>query len=294
MASPLGIDLGNAYRTAEAIKQSKFLRGVQEADMERSGKAREAAAAFVGGDNAAYGTLMTLDPKMANEIITGFNALDKAGKDAKAAEVDAIGSLAAGILSAPDPAKAYAQTISELPEAERGKFPPTYDENWVKAKLAQATEISDIFDKINGDAEYARDRTDKATDTATAQQNALELVDANANADIKVNVAKNVAEGGGTIESADSSLLFRMSAELLGGVFDQQGNLTTLDPNARAKAQEIATRASKYFGTMSHAEAVKKAAQELGISFPGDAPPANVLTPPPAPANADDPAGLFN
>lgn len=294
MASPLGIDLGNVYRTAEAIKQSRFLRGAQEADAKRQGEARNAASRFASGDQSAFGELVSLDPKMANDIVTSFNAMDAATKKAKQDEVSAIGQLAAGILSAKDPAAAYAQTISELPPEAAANFPETYNEDWVRAQLGRATEVSKIYEKLTGDEEYTRERTDKAADTVTSQQNALELVEANANADIKVATAKNVLEGADVspLESADSNAIYRQAAELFGGVFDQAGNLQGLDPNTRSKVQEVATRASKYFGGgMSHAEAVKKAAQELGVTFPGDAPPDNVMA---APANPSDPAGLFN
>lgn len=300
MADQFGIDLGSVYRTAEAIKQSRFQRGAQETASANAASARDAASRFVGGDNAAFGELVSLDPAMAKTVVESFNALDDAGKKAKQTEIDNLGKIAAGVLSAKDPAAAYNQVLATLPTEERSKFPAQYDENFVRAQLGRATEVAKIYDTLAGEAKYTRERADKTADTATEQANALTNIDAKANADIKVETAKGVikneAAGAAGIESADSSLIFRQAAELLGGTFDQAGNLQALDPNGRAKAQEIATRASVFFKAgMTHAEAVKKAAQELGITFPGSAAPDNVLTPPTVPpVNPDDPAGLFN
>lgn len=295
MASPLGIDLGNVYRTAEAIKLSQFSRGQQEKAAASNAAAQDAAARFAGGDTAAFGELVALNPDMASKVVASFNALDDAGRKAKQQEVDQIGQIASGILSAKDPAGAYAQLLNGLEPDIKAKFPASYNEDWVKAQLAQATEIDKIYETIQGEATHARDRTEKAADTATEQTNALARIEATGNQNIRVAAAKDAATGGGQIESADSALLFRQAGELLGGLFDQEGNLQNLDPDTRSKVQEIATRASKYFAEgKSHAEAVKMAAKELGITFPGDTPPDNVMTTPTAPTNPDDPAGLFN
>lgn len=324
MANALGIDLGGIYRTVEATKGARQDRelalkreGRDEVTFQRQGEAhnlnmaatranmsaatsaaerdaaaRGAAARYAGGDKGALPELISLNPQMATQILDAFSKLDEAGRKAKLQEVEVLGRTAAGILQAPDPKAAYAQLLSSIPEAERSKFPAEYDENFVRAQLAKAVEVDKLYETIT-----------KEQTTATEHSNAMALEGQKSANKIAEELAK---AGGGQIESADASLIFRQSAELLGGVFDQAGNLQTLDPNSRAKAQEIATRASQYFVKgATHAQAVKQAAQELGIQFPGAAPAAgspagppgsNAFAPaaaPAAPANPADPMGIL-
>jgi hypothetical protein len=81
---------------------------------------------------------------------------------------------------------------------------------------------------------------------------------------------KQQAGGSGSdFKSSDENLMFRQAGELLGGIFDQQGNLQNLDPENRSKVQAITTRAAELFQsgeTQTRSQAVTEAARQLGIS----------------------------
>ena len=76
---------------------------------------------------------------------------------------------------------------------------------------------------------------------------------------------KKSGTGEGGVKSADESLMYRQAAELMGGMFDEAGNLRALDPEVRPKVQAIATRASELFkqGGITRSQAVTMAAEEV-------------------------------
>ena len=63
--------------------------------------------------------------------------------------------------------------------------------------------------------------------------------------------------------------MFRQAAELLGGIFDQQGNLQNLNPENRSQVQAITTKAAQLFQdgeASTRSQAVTMASRLLGIS----------------------------
>lgn len=331
MASALGIDLGSVYRTAEAVKASRFEREQKEAAAGVATQTNALAVQAAGGDEAATAQLIGLDPARAKAITDAYTAMDEAARATAAAEVDAIGRLAAGVLAASDPAAAYKQMLAELGEAGRG-LPQEYDESYVEFQLGRATEIDKIYSQIAGNANAERDQGYHVSNDTTDHTQAVELkgidqtntiannataaeVDATAREDDQVHdvtmagvnhqnaLAQDVAKGvinievesakagaAAGIDTPDASLIYRQAGGLLGGTFDQEGNLQGLDPSLAAKVQEISVRAGVYFKTDGptkgdHAASVKQAATELGVEFPGAAatPPGPAAAPAPAP-----------
>jgi hypothetical protein len=299
-ANALGIDVGEIYRTVEAVKASRAARDLEERKQANTLASQEAASNVIkqgGNDPAAMAQLAILNPAASKALTDAYAASDERTRKQKREELDQVGSLAATVLQSENPAAAYTELRNSSPELAK-IMPPEYNAQWVQYQLAQATEADKLYDAIDGDRTAARDQANKLilqndAQAATAsegeknRQNALAIKaeeraftlnrDATAfkNDLVKIQEKAKADKNGGAaqIDSKDTAPIYKMSLELLGGVFDQQGNLQITDPAIRAKGQEIAARASKLWleGAESHAAAVKAAAKELGIEFPGDA-----------------------
>lgn len=298
MANALGIDVGEIYRTVEAVKASRANRDLEERRLNNTLATQEAIKATVasgGIDNPqAMAQLVALNPEAAKTLTDTYTAMDERARKAERDRIEQIGAVAGGILQAKDPAAAYDAVRRSSPELAK-LMPEQYDEDFVKVQLARAAEADKLFDSIDGDRTAERDQANKlalqhdaqaATASEGEKNRANQLAikaqdqeftinrDKQAFKDdlVKIEAKAAADRGGATVESKDASLIYRQSLELLGGVFDEAGNVQMLDPQLRSKGQEIAVRATKFFGEgLSHAEAVKRAAQELGISFPGSA-----------------------
>ncbi len=306
MASALGIDLGNVYRTVELVKASRAERGAQETATENAlatqTATREAAAAAIANptDPKALAAVAVLDPAAAKTLSDIFTAADETKRAELDRQNDVLAQTAAAILESEDPATAYAQFRAQLPSEAQARMPPTFDPNWTKLQLARATEVDKLYETLNSKATAVTERSNALADDATDQQQAIELENLKRDNAIAEDIAKAETEGaaGSTLESADTNAIYKQSAELFGGIFDAAGNLQNLDPGLRAKVQEVATRASEYFKAgATHANAVKKAASELGVVFPGSTPGPALAMPAAgaaAPAAQADPLGLFN
>lgn len=311
MANALGIDVGEIYRTVEAVKASRANRALEERKHANTLATQELASNVVksgGTDPNAMAQLAVLNPDAAKALTDAYTAGDERTRKLKRDELDRVGSLAATVLQSENPAAAYTELRNSSPELAK-IMPPEYNAQWVQYQLAQATEADKLYDAIDGNRTAERDQANKLAlqndaQAATAAEgeknrnNALSVADANRAASaaekaadreftlnrdraafkddlVKIEAKAKADKGAaaGQIDSKDTAPIYKMSLELLGGVFDQQGNLQITDPAIRAKGQEIAARASKLWleGAESHAAAVKAAAKELGIEFPGDA-----------------------
>lgn len=317
MANALGIDLGNVYRTVEAVKASRATRGAAERTAQNALAARGAAATLAANpsDPAALAGLVALDPQMAQDVLKAYEAADTNQRAQLDRQNEVLGQAAAAVLQSSDPAAAYAQMRSQLPPEAQAGMPAEYNENWVTLQLSRATEVDKLYATITDQATAATNRTNALADDERDQQQAIELEGVRHNNQLARDVAqseltiqeqeaKAVAEGAAAgIDNADASLIYRQSVGLMGGTFDQAGNLQSLDPALAAKVQEITARASRIYremppGQRDHAEAVKQAAQALGIQFPspGSAPAGgNALAPAQQQyGQGDDPMGLLN
>jgi len=307
MASALGIDLGNVYRTVEAVKASRATRGAQETATENAlatqTLTREAAANAIANptDPKALAAVAILDPTAAKTLGDIFTAADETKRAELDRQNDILAQTAAAVLEAEDPAAAYQQFRGQLPAEAQAGMPATFDANWVKLQLARATEVDKLYESLNSKATAEVERTNELADDATDHSQAIELEGIKRDNAIATDIAKAETEGtSGALKAADANAIFRYSAELFGGIFDSAGNLQNLDPGLRAKVAEVATRAESYMirDKLPHLEAVKKAAAELGVAFPGSTPGPALGMPAPAgaaaPANPADPLGLFN
>lgn len=141
-------------------------------------------------------------------------------------------------------------------------------------------------------AETSRENNVRTTDTS--RDNALLSAETSREnnkrtTETSTNNALLKSQGGDSgMKAADENAMYRQSVELLGGLFDAQGNIQGLDPSIRSKVQAIATEATRIYksGGVSRTEAVSKAADKYGVNIPQSGGNA-------AGADNNDPLGLF-
>lgn len=276
MANQYGINLGEVYRTAEAVKgsrqqrkQSNQLMEWQEADRDLATEQRRQAGErenmlapirqqAAAGDPAAQRQLIALSPDEGVQITEAVAKMDDRQRKAVQENVDMMGRLSAFILNAENPEQAFARVRNSVPDEMRRQMPDRYDQDWVMMELARAQEVDQLLKDqvltIGGEDVRVRG----GVDTERTPSNALVTAQARAS-----------GEDTGP-KSADESLMYRQSAELFGGIFDQQGNLQNLDPQQRGNAQAVATEAARLFaeGGRSRTQAVTEAARKLNIVVP--------------------------
>jgi hypothetical protein len=301
MASATGIDLGAVYRTSEAVKNSRMERDLKERALQTTAAGNVLAGQAASGDKDAYAKLVALDPKRAQDMTAAFTAMSDAERKQQMQQVDAIGRLAAGVLSADDPAAAYKKMLTQLPPDAAAKLPSEYSEGFVKLKLAEATETSTLFENIMKGQQAETDHQNDIALEGVKHNNRLAEDVAKGEVNIKVEEAKARAKGlSAGLKAADASLIYRQAAGLMGGTFDAAGNVQALDPSVAGKVQDIAALADEKFKTLGdHAAAVKAAAEELGIMPANNNPLAGggvggAATTMPTTTNQSDPLGLLN
>lgn len=270
MANQYGIDLGEVYRTAEAVKGSRETREnnallmkwkVEDRAKEsaKASKLNELRGAAATGDRKALVNLVTLDPEEGKKVIEAFSQMDESQRAQIKDNVDKVGRMAAFVLQSQDPEGAYQRVLQLLPPEMAAQAPKQYDPQFVQLQLAQAQEMDDLLQNPELITVGTTDRL---------YRHGKELERTQSNALLK---AQEKANGEGGVKSADESLIYRQAAELMGGVFDQQGNLQNLDPDTRGKVQAIATEGARIYqqsgGKITRSEAATQAARKLGIKI---------------------------
>jgi hypothetical protein len=272
MANALGIDLGEVYRTVEAVKTSRAARGANEAATAKTNAISQAAAVADPSKPETMAPLIALDPKMANDITTAYTAMDEAARTAAKTQTEQLGQLAYSVQSAPDPAAAYATILEALKPEERAGMPETYDPNWVTLQLARAREIDSIYDAIDAEADDARTQTNALALDDHQLQNDITLEGVKSDNAIRKSVADAEAEGAGGVDTAGSNAVARVVAGFFGGTYGPDGTFGGMDKETAAKSLEVAAKAEtlmKETPGLAINEAVQKAAEELGYQISG-------------------------
>lgn len=279
-ANQFGIDLGSMYQDVEAIKNSRSQGKLNALRLQAAEKAmkdeEEAKAASaernvlltglrkeaVAGSEDATKQLLALDPEGGASFIDAIGKMDKTKLEATKRTVEEVGQLSAYVLQGSSPeeqSRRYSLVYQSADPAVKSRLPDTFDPNFMELSLSKAMAMDKLLEnpKViqvgNQDIAYQRGR-EIARGTVPD---------------------KRGGEGGsgtgiGELKSADESLMYRQASELLGGVFDQNGNITNLDPDTRNKAQAIATEAVKIYrqqGNISRTEAVQQAGRKFGINI---------------------------
>jgi hypothetical protein len=212
----------------------------------------------VTGDDTAQRQLLAFDPEGGASFIKSVGEMDDRQINATKLKVDEMGRMAATVINAaPEKqAKLYLQMLSTLPPESVAKMPKELDLNFLEISLSKAMAMDKILDNpksVQLGGEDILYKQGREIDRATRP----------------VKPGKGGESSG--LKSGDESLMYRQAAELLGGMFDQAGNLQALDPETRSKAQAIATEATILFRDgrgISRSQAVAEAAKLYGIDMP--------------------------
>lgn len=274
MANQYGIDLGNVYARGEAIKGAKqdreFGREKREWDRADRTAARERANALADarskaatGDSQAMKNLAVIDPKVAQELQSVFSKMSEDEREQFEQQLEDTGNMVAGIMNATDPEAMYQQGKRFFPEDMQASLPERYDPNFMAMLLARGRKVEDQLK--NPEVIGFGDKEQKYKDGRL-----LEEADSSKVADRKnaLTAAKIRSGGSGGLKSADEGLMFRQAGALLGGIFNEQGELQNLDALTRSKVQSIATEATRIYtqGGVTRSQAVAEAGRRMGYT----------------------------
>lgn len=270
----------NALRMQQAEKQMGYMdedrawvvserqntlaeREAQAQQTKQMNALRDKAAS---GDQQAMRQFIALNPQEGKQMLEAFQKLDEPQKQQAAENIETIGRMAAYILQSDNPEQAYQRVKQNIsPEAAKG-MPEQYDRNYVTMQLARAREIEQLLTPDpNPDVDVKT-----FGDQDIMFKNGQEVERTSSNTLLRAQQSSKEEGEKGGIKTADESLMYRQAAELLGGLFDQQGNLQNLDPNTRSKVQAIATEAARIRESgeaTTNSDAVAKAARKLKIDI---------------------------
>lgn len=269
-ANRFGIDVSSLYRDQENIKGARTrnkMASLQLSEAEREIEQRpiredtaqkrnimltDLRQKAVGGDDNASRQYLAVggDPSFLEAV----GKMDDKQREESKRAIDEKGRMLATVKNAAPERQEelYQQMLSMLPDESKTNMPKQYDSNFVDLSLTKMITMDKILEnpkavQIGGE------------DILFKQGKEIERK------------TRPVKTGSGDLKSGDESLMYRQAAELLGGMFDQAGNLQALDPETRTKAQAIATEATNLFraGGITRTQAVANAAAKYGIEMPG-------------------------
>lgn len=277
MANQYGINLGEVYRTGEALSRSRQSREQNALIMDWKKQDRKKAeqqataqqkrqnmlaslrAKAVSGDQQAQKQLVAMDPAEATEFATAVKQMDENQRQATQQNIEQIGQMSAYIANSENPEQAYQYVRQNVNPEVSQRMPEQYDPQFIDYSLARAQEMDEILknpEVIEFGGEDVMFKGGREIDRTESSDI------------VEQRVKDSAKQAAPEVKASDINAIYRQSAELLGGVFDQQGNLQTLDPDARSNVQAISTEAAKLFQSgeaKNHSEAVTKAARKLGI-----------------------------
>ena len=277
-ANQYGIDLGQIYRTTEAVKGARTQNQLSQLKLDEAEReiaerpAKEARKNMltglrqkaVGGDVSAQQQLLALDPEGGATFIDAVTKMDDRKIKATQRSVDEMGQLAGYVLQGKTPeeqARRYKLMYQGVSPEVQSKLPESYDPQFAEMSLAKAMAMDKLLENPKSIQVGGQDVVYKAGREIERKTRPVKPSGTGSNG--------GGGDGGG-VKSTDESLIYRQSVELLGGLFDQDGNITNLDPQTRNKVQGIATEASKIFsgGGVTRSQAVKQAAKMFGLEVP--------------------------
>ena len=264
-----GIDVGQLYRDKENVagartrnKMASLQLGEAEREIaerpERERLAKERNKLVTGlrqkavtGDVDAQQQLLAIDPEGGASFIDAVGKMDDRKLKVAQQKVDEMGQMAATVLNASPEKQAnlYKQMLTTLPPDSVAKMPKELDLNFLEISLSKAMAMDKILENPKAVQVGGEDVVYKGGREVERAKRPV----------------KTSGTGEGGVKSADESLMYRQAAELMGGMFDEAGNLRALDPAVRPKVQQIATRASELFkqGGITRSQAVTMAAEEV-------------------------------
>jgi len=267
MANALGINLGEVYTQAEAIKGLRDERKEREDARER-GKTVNALRQRVADDEpGAMDDLVAIAPEEATQTLEAIGKMSTQEREAAQERVDTMGRVSVSILQSQDPEAAYQQARQNLAPEIVASMPEQYDPNWVEMSLARTREVDDMLANPEMITFGGEDRLyqDGNVLESTTSSGALDRQNSRGNALIRA-----ADEGGGSMKSSDTNAIYRQAAGLFGGIYDPTtGRIAGLGEAQAGKVQALTEEASRLYAdgeASTHASAVAIAARKLGIS----------------------------
>lgn len=280
-ATRFGINMGEILRDIESVKSTRTanrLAALQLGEAERIEARRPEQerqqqeqqnlltglrTRAVAGDKEAMQQLLV---EGESAFIEAVGKMSDRQKEMARQNVDQIGKMSVYVLRGKSPEeqeRRYSLMRDNLESATRARLPENYDPGFMEMSLSKATSMDQIL-------EAPTVRTIGGEDVAYRGGREIERK--------TVPVKAGAGAGAGTgLKSADESLMYRQAGELLGGIRDQDGKFTNLDPGTRNLVQSITTEAANIFareGNITRSEAVKRAAKAFGVRV-REVPPAN-------------------
>ena len=296
-ANQFGIDMGEIYRTTAAVKGARTANKLSELNLSEKEydiaqrPKREAfqnkltdlrgKAAFGGRDSAmAQEQLLSLDPENGPKFIEALATMDTAKRDAVKRSVDEMGQMSGYVLQGKTPEeqeRRYQLVRGNMPEETQAKMPDVYDPQFMELSLAKSVSMDQLLE------------APEVVSAGGKEQHYKGGVKVNEfNKPIKEGSGSGSGKGG--LKSADESFMQKAAVNIMGGMYDREGNISMLSKIARGDVQAITTKASELFamGGITRSRAVTKAATDLGIEIPDLSKPNQE-----AQENPNDPLGLL-
>lgn len=228
---------------------------------------------LASGDQSALQDMLVLSPEETQRYAQAVGQMDENTRKQHEANLNQIGAAAAAILHSSNPEQAYQWAKTNASPEIASQMPEKYDQNWVAYHLAQAKDGISVLQKINsGDDKFFQYSVNGTTKVFKGGK----LFDqGKSEGAMNRDSRENALANGGGLKGADESRILKASQMLLGGTFDMNGNLLSMDPQRSIKAQNIATDATRLMQSgkaSSINEAVQMAAQKYGISLNGQGP----------------------
>lgn len=166
-ANQYGIDLGDLYRTTEAVKGARTQNRLSKLQLDETEReiaerpAKEAAALerknllaglrqkAVGGDVSAQQQLLALDPEGGATFIDAVTKMDDRKLKATQRSVDEMGQLAGYVLQGKTPeeqARRYQLMYQGVSPEVQSKLPEQYDPQFMELSLSKAMAMDKLLE----------------------------------------------------------------------------------------------------------------------------------------------------
>lgn len=270
-ANQYGIDLGQLYRTKEAVEGARTQNRLSElklgeAERQVAERPKKEAAAqerrnmltglrkeAAGGDVSAQEQLLAIDPEGGAQFIDALGKMDKRKREATQQTVEEMGQLSGYVLQGKTPeeqARRYELVRQGVSPEIQEKLPEDYNPQFMELSLSKAMAM------------------DKLLENPKAVQVGNEDVVYKGGREIERKARPEKDSGKDGIKSSDENLMYRQAAAYFGGMIDPNtGQMSGIMENNIPKAQAIATEATKIYksGNVTRSEAVELAAKKYGI-----------------------------
>lgn len=266
-ANRYGIDIGDVYRTAEAVKGQRVNNALaqEKLDTIKSSKRKNVMLQPIRqkaaqGDKSAAKRLIAIDPENGPAYIQALNELDLKELEMNERRINELGNAAAHIKrqkTREEAEKLYHRYRADASPSVRSFMPATYTPDFIDYMLGKATAMSDY--------------------TAEVKTVRFGGEDVMLRGNKEVGRAKRPETNkSGGIKTSDVNGIRASIGDALGAKFTKdertgQIRYVGLGDDQNRKAVAATTRAVELFreyGPGSQAKAVQQALEELGMSFP--------------------------